>query len=73
MHPRATASPTEADGRNNAACVWTISSVGACGGLLFGYDWVVIGGAKPIYEKYSQLASEHLIGWANSCVPCTST
>ena len=24
--------------------VWTICLVAACGGLLFGYDWVVIGG-----------------------------
>ena len=26
------------------------------GGLLFGYDWVVIGGAKPFYEIYFQIA-----------------
>jgi sugar porter (SP) family MFS transporter len=37
------------------------------GGLLFGYDWVVIGGAKPFFEKYFQLNSEALSGWANSC------
>lgn len=51
----------------NAAYVWAISSVGALGGLLFGYDWVVIGGAKPFYEKYFELVSESSIGWANSC------
>jgi len=51
----------------NAAYVWAICSVGALGGLLFGYDWVVIGGAKPFYEKYFQLISESSIGWANSC------
>ena len=37
------------------------------GGLLFGYDWVVIGGAKPFYEKFFRLETEQSIGWANSC------
>ncbi len=44
-----------------------ISAAAALGGLLFGYDWVVIGGAKPFYEAYFQLHSQELIGWANSC------
>ena len=28
------------------------------GGLLFGYDWVVIGGAKPFYELYFDIAND---------------
>lgn len=47
--------------------LWTIAFVAAMGGLLFGYDWVVIGGAKPFYEVYFHLTSEASIGWANSC------
>ena len=47
--------------------VWLVCLVAAMGGLLFGYDWVVIGGAKPFFEKYFQLNSEALSGWANSC------
>jgi len=47
--------------------LWTIAFVAALGGLLFGYDWVVIGGAKPFYEAYFHLSSEALVGWANSC------
>ena len=47
--------------------VWAIALVAAMGGLLFGYDWVVIGGARQFYEAYFQLTSEQLIGWANSC------
>ena len=50
-----------------APYVWMISTVAALGGLLFGYDFVVIGGAKPFYESYFQLHSEQLVGWANSC------
>jgi sugar porter (SP) family MFS transporter len=37
------------------------------GGLLFGWDWVVIGGAKPFFERYFRLSDPALVGWANSC------
>ena len=47
--------------------MWTISLVAAMGGLLFGYDWVVIGGAKPFFEKSFGLTTAASIGWANSC------
>ena len=43
----------------------SISIVSAMGGLLFGYDWVVIGGAKPFYELYFGIAdSPAMQGWA---------
>ncbi|HTI98375.1 MAG TPA: sugar porter family MFS transporter [Dongiaceae bacterium] len=47
--------------------IWLISIVAAMGGLLFGWDWVVIGGAKPFFQRYFELTSEAQIGWANSC------
>ncbi|WP_348267817.1 sugar porter family MFS transporter [Edaphobacter paludis] len=47
--------------------VWWIAAVAALGGLLFGYDWVVIGGARQFYEVYFHLTSDALVGWANSC------
>ena len=40
----------------NKAFVYFICSVSAMGGLLFGYDWVVIGGAKPFYEAFFGIA-----------------
>jgi len=49
------------------AYVWGIAIVAALGGLLFGYDWVVIGGARQFFELYFRLTSPALIGWANSC------
>jgi sugar porter (SP) family MFS transporter len=51
----------------NGAYLWAISLVAALGGLLFGYDWVVIGGAKPFYEKYFHLTDASQQGWAMSC------
>lgn len=44
-----------------------ICLVSAMGGLLFGYDWVVIGGAKIFYEPFFHLeSSAALRGWAMS-------
>ena len=47
--------------------LYWICSIAALGGLLFGYDWVVIGGAKPFYEAYFGIASATQSGWAMSC------
>src|SRR5712664_3435245 len=47
--------------------LYAISTVAALGGLLFGYDWVVIGGAKPFYEKFFELRKASEQGWAMSC------
>jgi SP family sugar porter-like MFS transporter len=47
--------------------VSAIVFVAALGGLLFGYDWVVIGGAKAFYEKFFALSTTSQQGWAMSC------
>jgi SP family arabinose:H+ symporter-like MFS transporter len=46
--------------------IWLVTLVSAMGGLLFGYDWVVIGGAKPFYEKFFSLTTPSAVGWAMS-------
>ncbi len=51
----------------NKSYVFAISMVSAMGGLLFGYDWVVIGGAKPFYERFFDIANiPSLQAWAMS-------
>jgi SP family arabinose:H+ symporter-like MFS transporter len=60
----ATTTTTE---RLDTAYIYAISAVAALGGLLFGYDWVVIGGAKPFYEKFFGLTDPSQRGWAMSC------
>ena len=61
------AEPSTLKANYNLAYVWLISVVAAMGGLLFGWDWVVIGGAKPFFQRFFQLTTESQIGWANSC------
>ena len=61
------AEPSTLKAEFNIGYVWLISVVAAMGGLLFGWDWVVIGGAKPFFQRYFQLTTETQIGWANSC------
>ena len=47
--------------------LFLIALISAMGGFLFGYDWVVIGGAKPFYEQYFQIADSPVLqGWAMS-------
>ena len=45
-------------GTYNKSFVYFICLVSAMGGLLFGYDWVVIGGAKIFYEQYFGIAGD---------------
>jgi SP family xylose:H+ symportor-like MFS transporter len=58
---------TPVPGSFHGAYIWGVAAAAALGGLLFGYDWVVIGGARAFYEIYFHLNSEALVGWANSC------
>jgi len=47
--------------KDSKAFLYFICSVSAMGGLLFGYDWVVIGGAKPFYELYFGISDSPLM------------
>ena len=69
MIPPAGTSTANSDDRNSVRkmYLWLTAAAGALGGLLFGYDWVVIGGAKPFYERFFHLDSPSLQGWAMSC------
>lgn len=60
--------PPDTKAAYNLGYIWLISVVAALGGLLFGWDWVVIGGAKPFFERFFHIQENAaLSGWANSC------
>jgi len=50
----------------NKQFILLVSLTAAMGGFLFGYDWVVIGGAKPFYEPFFGLESATQKGWGTS-------
>ena len=56
----------------NGSYLWAVCVAAALGGLLFGYDWVVIGGAAKFYEAFFHLKDTgagvfSAVGWAQSC------
>ena len=54
----------------NGAFVWTVAFIAAMGGLLFGYDFMVIGGATIFYEKYFNLGGRpDLLGLSVGSAP----
>ena len=60
------AAAADPDAQFNRRYIFAIALTAALGGLMFGYDWVVIGGAELFYEKYFRLAGALEIGWAMS-------
>lgn len=53
----------EATRQYNTVFVWMICLVSAMGGLLFGYDWVVVGGARMFYEPYFHIETPDQDWW----------
>ena len=53
--PAITSGGSQLQGEKRAGYLALITFVAAMGGLLFGYDWVVIGGAAKFYEAFFHL------------------
>ena len=65
--PDSPATPEHLAPRYRMGFLWSVCLVVAMGGLLFGYDWVVIGGAKPFFIRHFGLdENAALVGWAMS-------
>lgn len=52
---------------HNPNFVYLISAIVALGGVLFGFDLVIISGTVPFFTKFFNL-SEGLTGWAVGCI-----
>ncbi|MGV3540220.1 MAG: MFS transporter, partial [Rufibacter sp.] len=51
----------------NRAYIYTISAIAALGGLLFGFDLVIISGTVPFFTEYFGLSALET-GWAVGCI-----
>ena len=57
----------------NFLYIFAITLVAALGGLLFGYDWVVIGGAKFFYESFfgiTEIAGKQALAMSSALIGC---
>ncbi len=59
--------PTDTKIEYNRKFVYIISAVVALGGILFGFDMVIISGTVPFFTEYFGL-SEASTGWAVGCI-----
>ncbi|HKZ38060.1 MAG TPA: MFS transporter [Chryseolinea sp.] len=53
--------------QHNRSYVYGVSAVVALGGILFGFDMVIISGTVPFFTKYFVLG-ESSTGWAVGCI-----
>lgn len=55
------------EGAVNRTYVYLISAIAALGGVLFGFDLVIISGTVPFFTRYFDL-NEFQTGWAVGCI-----
>jgi sugar porter (SP) family MFS transporter len=60
----ATAESSSVHPAYNMPFIWAAALAAAMGGLMFGYDWIVISGTAPFYESFFQLQTSWEKGWA---------
>ena len=57
----------QADSAFGSLQLWAAAAISALGGFLFGFDCVVIGGAKPFYEAHFGITAPQVQAWVMSC------
>jgi MFS transporter, SP family, arabinose:H+ symporter len=68
--PQSEQSPAVDESNIDRALVWRLAFIVAMGGLLFGYDFMVIGGTTIFYERYFDLVGHSgLLGFSVAAAP----